>query len=97
MKSLKPIGELLKKFIANRKLKQRLNEAQAIMKWSEATGEKISENTMPVRVKDGVLFVSVKDSIWLHELNRLKPSIIENVNKSVGHKTIRDIKFFLKY
>ncbi|MCS7258635.1 MAG: DUF721 domain-containing protein [candidate division WOR-3 bacterium] len=97
MSSLKPINELLEKFIKKRKLGQKFNEAKAIVLWQEVVGKKISENASPTKVNTGILFVSVKDTVWLNELNCLKPSIIEQLNSRIGQKTIKDIKFYLKY
>jgi hypothetical protein len=40
--------------------------------WKQTVGDQISKNTSPVKFVKGILYVSVKNSIWLQELYYLK-------------------------
>lgn len=61
--------------------------------WSRVAGETVSSVSRPERVSDGCLFVIVKDSVWLAQLNLLKGEIIDSINKELGKDAVKDIKF----
>jgi predicted nucleic acid-binding Zn ribbon protein len=96
MKKFKIIGELLPIFFRRWGIKQTIDEHKAILYWTEVVGQEISKNTTPIRISHGVLLVGVKDSIWLNELVYLKSMICNKLNKRIGKKVIKDIKFYLR-
>ena len=62
--------------------------------WYQAVGEKIGKIAVPTFKKNGVLFVSVVNPVSRFELTRMKPEIIESVNKLlIESKKIKDIIF----
>ncbi|MCX7878292.1 MAG: DUF721 domain-containing protein [Ignavibacteria bacterium] len=62
--------------------------------WKEAMGEKIAGAAKPVLIKNSVLIVKVKDSVWRFELSRRKSEILSKINASRDSKQkIRDIVF----
>lgn len=72
--------------------------------WKKAMTLHIAEVTAPFKLKDKVLYVFVKDNIWLTELNYLKVEIreklaengleVENINFKyrAGYEKVRKIK-----
>ena len=70
------------------------NEYLKIYKiWPVIVGEKIAENTCLESVKRGTLFVNASSSAWMQELHFLKDMIIEKLEKELGEKTVKDIRF----
>lgn len=61
--------------------------------WEEVVGEKISKVAVPVKNKNGVLFVKVEDSIWRFELSRRKEELLIKINEHLKKNTIREIVF----
>lgn len=49
--------------------------------------------TEPVKVKKGVLFLRVENSVWKSELNLRRNIIIERVNKHFSSEIISSIRF----
>lgn len=61
--------------------------------WKEATGDLISQVSMPIHLEEGVLTVNVRDTIWVNELNLLKREIINRINENLGKEMLKDIRY----
>lgn len=61
--------------------------------WKEATGDLISQVSMPIHFEEGVLTVNVRDTIWVNELNLLKKEIINRINENLGKERLNDIRY----
>jgi len=46
------------------------------MAWKPTVGELLAEKSQPCKYENGVLFVKVKNNVWMQELILLKTSII---------------------
>lgn len=64
-------------------------------KWPEIVGPTISTNTDPVGLKDGILFVWVKNSVWMQQMNFMAKPIKEKVNEFYGRKRVKMVRFTL--
>jgi predicted nucleic acid-binding Zn ribbon protein len=56
-------------------------------------GENISKNTIPVDVQHGILTIKTETPVWRQELHFQKKTIVENLNKKLNKKVIKDIRF----
>jgi hypothetical protein len=74
-------------------LRQKIAEQQAIEKWREVVGPQIAAVTYVDSVRDGVMFVSCKSSMWASELTLHAPDILKRLEQSVGRKVIRELRF----
>ncbi len=70
-----------------------LAQNNALNIWGETVGEKVAKNTEPDRVEHGVIIVKVSSPTWRQELHFQKNEIIQKINKTIGKKVIRDIRF----
>ena len=61
--------------------------------WNTVVGETIARMTSVEQLKDGDLYVRVKNPSWRMELNFRKKEISERLNKAIGHDMIRTIIF----
>ena len=68
-------------------------EQQALAKWREIVGPQIAASSRPDAIRDGVLFVTCKSSMWSSELSLHKQDITKRLNAAVGRKIITDIRF----
>ncbi|MCH7731179.1 MAG: DUF721 domain-containing protein [Candidatus Marinimicrobia bacterium] len=66
---------------------------KALLIWENVVGTLISKNTLPEEVKHGILFVKTATPVWRNELIMKKEEIIKNLNKAIGKKVIKDIRF----
>ncbi len=56
-------------------------------------GEKISKIAVPVKNKNGVLFIKVEDAIWRFELSRRKEELIQKINEHLKKNVFKEIVF----
>jgi hypothetical protein len=61
--------------------------------WELAVGGKVKEFSYPYKLRDGVLYVAVTDSIWFSEIKLISKDILEKVTAVDGE--ITDIRFKL--
>lgn len=78
-------------------VRHRLMEYQAVEKWPSIVGPKIASAALAETVRDGILFVSCKSSIWASELSLHKEEILKRVNSHLsakaGKRVVKDIRF----
>jgi len=90
---MKSIKTVLNTYLFKTGLDVGVNQQQAVSLWSTAVGKKIAENTTVQDVKHGVLIVRVDSPIWAQELQFQKKEVLFKINKTLGKKTIKDIRF----
>jgi len=64
-------------------------------RWSEFVGPTIAQNTEPVGLNRGVLYLWVKSSSWMQQLTFMKDPIRDTLNKKLGQPLIKNIRFTL--
>tara|TARA_Y100000768_G_C23668964_1_gene536811 strand:- start:215 stop:490 length:276 start_codon:yes stop_codon:yes gene_type:complete len=74
-------------------IKSALDQEAAVTFWESIVGAKISSVAKAEKVESGTLFVSVETSVWRQELHMQKEELINKINKKIGTKTIREIRF----
>lgn len=55
-----------------------------VTEWREMVGERIAARTWPDGLKDGVLWVRVASSAWLHELTLMRDQILGGIARVLG-------------
>jgi predicted nucleic acid-binding Zn ribbon protein len=77
-------------------ISDQVRAGRVLTEWSELVGAKIAQRTRPDGVADRVLWVEVATSAWLHELNLLRPQLLESLRARLGEPALfDDLKFRL--
>lgn len=71
----------------------RVRESLAFPYWAQVVGPQAAAATEPESIRDGVLFVRTKSSVWSHELTFLKSHILAELNRRIGRPAIKEIIF----
>jgi predicted nucleic acid-binding Zn ribbon protein len=71
----------------------RLSQNLAALYWDRVVGTQAAAATEADAVRDGILFVNTKNSVWSHELTLYKTRILADLNQIMGEARIMDIKF----
>jgi len=90
---MRPLGYLIELWASSLGIRKRLLEWRACCLWKEVVGEAIARHATAVGVQEGVLVVRVQSAPWRNELFFMKSDIVDKVNRKVGHKVIKDIRF----
>lgn len=67
--------------------------AEAQSKWAAAVGETIAGWARPVSEKAGVLVVACDDSVIAHELEMMKPELLQKLAAAMPSSAPRELKF----
>lgn len=90
------VAEALAGYLKRSGLAPRVSQAGVIPDWAALVGPQIAAVTVPDRVSpDGVLFVGVRTSAWMTELQLMAPEIMARVNAGRGAGRLKTIRWFL--
>ena len=83
----------IRNFLKKSGLNSGVEQQKALKLWGETVGNKISKNTEPTSVKNGVLVIKTTNSVWKQELQIQKTEIIKKLNKRLKKNIIKEIRF----
>ena len=83
----------IQNFLKKSGLNSGVEQQEALKIWGETVGNKISKNTEPMSVKNGVLVIKTTNSVWKQELQIQKTEIIKRLNKRLKKNIIKEIRF----
>jgi len=93
--TMKPvtINQLLAEVFANRKWRSRAELHRIFEFWNETVGEEIAAVAQPALIRGRVLWVKVKDPIWMQHLHLQKIVLLEKLNREYDGEKLSDIHF----
>ena len=59
--------------------------------WVSIVGEPIASNTWPDQIRYKKLYLLVHNSVWLHQLTFLKPTLIQKINSVAGGELVTEM------
>ncbi len=78
--SPQPVGGLVQELLRARGLWEGVQRASVISDWAERVGPQIARVATPVGFDRGTLFVEVRSSAWLMELEMMERRILARLN-----------------
>jgi predicted nucleic acid-binding Zn ribbon protein len=87
------LGGMVSNLLKGLHLETKAKEQTCILAWDEVVGEHVAKVTQPDFVRDGVMFVVIKNSVWANELQFLKKDLISKLNGHAGSVVIKEIIF----
>ena len=87
-RSLSSASDALASWLGSQDLAQQLRPHMARVHWAPVVGEQIAAVTQVTSVRDGVLTVRVKHSVWSNEINLLSDDILRRLNLELGGRLI---------
>jgi predicted nucleic acid-binding Zn ribbon protein len=92
----KRVRETLQKYLDKAGISEKIEAASVVPDWPRLVGEGIAGVTTPLRVSNGVLFVSVRSSAWMSELKLMEREIIKRLNADKKRGRISGIRFVME-
>jgi hypothetical protein len=87
------LGEVITQLLKAYGLEDRMTNHLIIQAWEKMMGGFISRKTESINIHKGVLHISLTSSVIRQELSMGKEKIIEELNKQLGGKAIKEIRF----
>jgi hypothetical protein len=78
------VGALIQDLLTEYKLSDEVRHHRVCAEWLDIVGPRNAARTWPSPIRDGVLWVRVSNSSWLHELSFLRDDIRARVNAHLG-------------
>ena len=85
------IGDVIKQFINESNLENKIFEQKIIRLWPEIMGPQIAEMTTNIYVKNKVLYISVSSSVLRNELLMCRSTLVKSINKSIGTELLSNV------
>jgi predicted nucleic acid-binding Zn ribbon protein len=89
------VGELLPSYLERQGLSAKIEAASVVPEWESLVGPGIAAVASPVRVSEGTLFVAVKTSAWMMELNLMKAELMRRLNAGKRKGRIEQLVFLM--
>ena len=90
---METLKSAIKKAVIKTGIDKALKQEKGVFFWSEVVGETVSAVTEATSVEKGVLTVKTNSPAWRQELHMQKKEIIDKINKKIGSKAIKEIRF----
>ena len=89
--SIDSVSSVLEGLARRLGLESKLLESRLRRDWVSIVGEPIASNTWPDQIRYKKLYLLVHNSVWLHQLTFLKPTLIHKLNPVAGAELVTDI------
>ncbi len=94
MKSLggiTPFGEALANVLKQRGMDRKIREHELLDQWEAVVGKAVANYAQPKSFIDGVLYLTVLNAAWRHELTLLRTELIRAINEKLGVELVKEI------
>lgn len=92
---MKPVGPVVEKILRKNNLWKGYLQYKLLLDWADIVGPGLAEVTNAKKISNGVMMVTVKDSVWAYHLALMRRDLIGKLNNYVGTKIIKDIYFHI--
>ena len=89
------VGSLVPSVLEQHGVKDQIKRMAALKLWPEIVGEHVAAVTQARGVSERTLFVEVRTSAWLMELNMMKAEFLSEVNEHLEEVPLERIIFVL--
>lgn len=89
--SIDSVSSILEGLARRLGLESKLLENRLRRDWASIVGEPIASNTWPDQIRYKKLYLLVHNSVWMHQLTFLKPTLIHKLNEVAATDVVTDI------
>jgi len=90
-----PLAAVLPEVLEEHGVLRQVRRMGVLELWPDLVGEHVARVTEAKGVEDATLFVEVRSSAWLMELNMMKGDFLKRVNEQVPETPLEKIVFVL--
>lgn len=93
MEKPQAIRLILEKTLKSLEIDTPIKTHSIFISWKEIVGNSLAMQTKPRFIRNQILFLDVSNSVWMQQLQFLKPTLLKNINNFLGESFIKDIRF----
>ena len=90
---MQKLKKAIKNVVKDSGIDKALKQESAVFLWKEIVGKTISTVTDAKKVENGVLLIKTQSPTWRQELYMQKKEIIKKINRKIGSRAIKEIRF----
>lgn len=90
-KNEEPISDIIKKMLAEPKLRDKYQEVLIESIWKNAMGSMIQSYTSKIRFNKGILKISISSASLRQELSMGKEKIINLINEELQEEVVKEV------
>jgi hypothetical protein len=79
------VGPLIQTLLTEYHLSSEIRRHRVFTEWLDIVGPRIAARTWPSPIAEGILWVRVSNSSWLHQLSFLRDDLCARVNAHLGN------------
>lgn len=87
-----PLGEAIRKLLAERGWQQQAAVGSALGRWAEIVGPELAAHTRAEGLTDGELVVVADSTAWATQLRLLASTLVRRLNTELGDNTVKRVK-----
>jgi predicted nucleic acid-binding Zn ribbon protein len=87
-----PLGDAIRKLLAERGWQQRAAVGSAFGRWAEIVGPELAAHARPEGLTDGELVVAADSTAWATQLRLLAGTLVRRLNTELGDGTVKRVK-----
>lgn len=87
------ISEVLKEYIEQNRMDQKLKEVDVVQNWENLLGKTIARYTKNIYIRKQILFVEISSSVVKNELFMMREEICRRINENAGRDVVSKIIF----
>lgn len=93
-RDVKPLGEVLMKFLRDEGLETPLQQKRLIDAWETVAGPLVARYTAKKFIKNQTLMVKITNPALRHDLSMMRTQLVRRLNEQVGAVIITEIKVY---
>jgi predicted nucleic acid-binding Zn ribbon protein len=87
----RPIDEVIKEFLREMNIDQKLKEVSIVSEWEKLMGKTVAIRTSRIYIRNRILYVHVTSSVLKNELLMMRQSILDKINERAGEKLVEQM------
>jgi predicted nucleic acid-binding Zn ribbon protein len=88
----KPLGEAIRRLLAERGWQQQAAVGSVIARWAEIVGPELAAHAKPEGFVDGELVVNADSTAWATQLRLLAGTLVKRLNAELGDGSVKRVK-----
>jgi len=87
------LSEVLKEYIEQNRIEQKLKEVDVVQGWEDLLGKTIAHYTKNIYIYNRNLYVEISSSVVKNELFMMREEIVRRINENAGRNVVSKIIF----